>query len=327
MLVGDGGNIAVQVGDEGAFLVDAGSGKISDKVVAAIQKLSRHPIQFIVDTSFHPDHTGGNAKLASKGLDPSLLGSFFTTKAPSGVTGFFSDPAHHATLIGQNNILVRMEEAKLPSDMIPPDTYLDKRRRKFHNGELVEIFYEPNAITDGDSIVHFRKSDVIATGDIYDTTQYPFIDVKNGGTIQGEIAALNNILEKTGYEHDEDGGTMIIPGHGRLSDEYDVSEYRDMVSIIRERVQTMMKAGATLDQVKTARLTADYDTRYGATSGPGQRICSSRLSTKPLRRKHPRNKREADWRPAYSRQTERTSPLRREGRRDQISDAEGCRIA
>ena len=161
-----------------------------------------------------------------------------------------------------------MEEAKLPSETIPPDTYLDKRRRKFHNGELVEIFYEPNASTDGDSIVHFRKSDVIATGDIYDTTRYPFIDVKNGGTIQGEIDALNNILDKTGYEHDEDGGTMIIPGHGRLSDEYDVSEYRDMVSIIRERVQTMMKAGATLDQVKTARLTADYDTRYGATSGP-----------------------------------------------------------
>jgi cyclase len=268
MLVGDGGNIAVQIGDQGAMLVDAGAGKLSDKVVAAIEKLSRRPIQFIINTSFHPDHTGGNAKLASAGLDPSLLGSFFTIQAPTGVTGFFGDPAHHATLIGQNNILIRMEDAKLPNEMIPPDTYLDKRRRKYHNGELVEIFYEPNAITDGDSIVHFRKSDVIATGDIYDTTRYPFIDVKNGGTIQGEIDALNNILEKTGFEHDEDGGTMIIPGRGRLSDEYDVSEYRDMVSIIRDRVQTMIKAGATLDQVKAARLTADYDTRYGATSGP-----------------------------------------------------------
>ncbi|MDP9054060.1 MAG: MBL fold metallo-hydrolase [Acidobacteriota bacterium] len=268
MLAGDGGNIAVQIGDEGAFLVDAGAGKISDKVVGAIRKLSRNPIQFIVNSSFHPDHTGGNANLASKGLDPSLLGSFFVTQAPTGATGFFADPAHHATLIGHNNILIRMEEAKLPSETIPPDTYLEKRRRKYHNGELVEIFHAPNAITDGDSIVHFRKSDVIATGDIYDTTRYPFIDVKNGGTIHGEIDALNNILEKTGYEHDEDGGTMIIPGHGRLSDEYDVAEYRDMVSIICDRVQTMMKTGATLDQVKAARLTADYDTRYGATSGP-----------------------------------------------------------
>jgi glyoxylase-like metal-dependent hydrolase (beta-lactamase superfamily II) len=268
MLVGDGGNIAVQIGDQGAMLVDAGAGKMSDKVVDAIRKLSSHPIQFIIDTSFHPDHTGGNAKLASAGLDPSLLGSFFIVQAPTGATGFFSDPTHHATLIGQNNVLIRMEEAKLANEMIPPDTYLDKRRRKYHNGELVEIFYEPNAITDGDSIVHFRKSDVIATGDIYDTTRYPFIDVKNGGTIQGEIDALNNILEKTGYEHDEDGGTMIIPGHGRLSDEYDVSEYRDMLSIIRDRVQSMRKAGATLDQVQAARLTADYDTRYGATSGP-----------------------------------------------------------
>ena len=268
MLVGDGGNIAVQVGDQGALLVDAGAGKISDKVVAAIKKLSRNPIQFIISTSFHPDHTGGNANLSAAGLDPSLLGSFFGGQSPTGATGFFQDPAHHATMIGQNNILIRMEEAKLPNEMIPPDTYLDKRRRKHHNGELVEIFYMPNAGTDGDSIVHFRKSDVIATGDIYDTTRYPFIDVKNGGTIQGELDALNTILDRTGFEHDEDGGTMIIPGHGRLSDEYDVSEYRDMVSIIRDRIQTMMKAGATLAQVKAARLTADYDTRYGATSGP-----------------------------------------------------------
>jgi len=268
MLVGDGGNIAVQVGAQGALLVDAGAGKLSDKVVAAVSKLSRNPIQFIVNTSFHTDHTGGNAKLAAAGEDASLPGSFFAGQAPSGATGFFQDPAHHATLIGQNNVLIRMEAAKLPNDMVPPDTYLEKRRRKYHNGELVEIFYQPNAITDGDSIVQFRRSDVIATGDIYDTTRYPFIDIKNGGTIQGEIDALNNILGKTGYEHDEDGGTMIIPGHGRVSDEYDVSEYRDMVTIIRDRVQAMIESGARLDRVKAARLTADYDTRYGATSGP-----------------------------------------------------------
>ena len=267
MLVGDGGNIAVEVGEQGALLVDSGAGKLSEKVVAAVRRLSRNPIQFIVNTSFHPDHTGGNAKIAAAGEDPSLPGSFFGGQAPTGATGFFEDPAHHATLIGHNNVLIRMEAAKLPNEMIPPDTYLEKRRKKYHNGELVEIFYQPNAITDGDSIVQFRRSDVIATGDIFDTTRYPFIDVKNGGTIQGEIDALNNILEKTGYEHDEDGGTMIIPGHGRLSDEYDLSEYRDMVTIIRDRIKAMVDAGATLDQVTAARLTTDYDTRYGSTSG------------------------------------------------------------
>jgi len=268
MLVGDGGNIAVQVGDQGALLVDSGSGKLSEKVVEAVSKLSRNRIQFVINTSFHADHTSGNAKLGAAGEDPSLPGSFFGGQAPTGATGFFQDPAHHATLIAQNNVLIRMQNAKLPVDMVPPDTYLEKRRRKYHNGELVEIFYMPNAITDGDSIVQFRRSDVIATGDIYDTTRYPFIDVANGGTIQGEINALNSILEKTGFEHDEDGGTMIIPGRGRVSDEYDLSEYRDMVTIIRDRVQAMMREGATLDQVKAARLTADYDTRYGATSGP-----------------------------------------------------------
>jgi cyclase len=268
MLVGDTGNIAVQVGDQGAFVVDSGAGKLSDKVVAAIQKLTPRPIQFIANTSSHSDRVGGNAKLAAAGSDPSLLGSFFGGQAPTGATGFMKDPSENATMIAHNNVQVHMQDAKLPSEMIPADTFLDKRRRKYHNGELVEMFYMPNAITDGDSIVQFRRSDVIVTGDIYDTTRYPFIDVKNGGTINGEIAALNAILDKTGYEHDEDGGTMIIPGRGRLSDEYDLSEYRDMLTIIRDRVQAMIKEGATIDQVKAARLTTDYDTRYGATSGP-----------------------------------------------------------
>src|SRR5262245_2370090 len=268
MLVGDTGNVAVQIGEQGAFVVDTGAGKLSDKVVAAIRKLTPRPIQFIANTSFHPDHVGGNANLAAAGSDPSLLGSFFAGQSPANATGLMKDPSAHATIIAQNNVQVRMLDAKLPSEAIPADTFLEKRRRKYHNGELIEMFHMPNAVTDGDSIVQFRKSDVIATGDIYDTTRYPFIDVKNGGTINGEIAALNAILEKTGYEHDEDGGTMIIPGRGRLADEYDLSEYRDMLTIIRDRVQAMIKQGASLDQVKAARLTTDYDTRFGATSGP-----------------------------------------------------------
>ncbi len=268
MLVGDGGNITVQVGDEGPFVVDAGAGKLSAKVIAAVRSLSPRPIQFIVNTSLHSAHTGGNASLAAAGEDASLQGSFFAGQAPTGATGFFSDPAHRATLIAQNNVLVRMQAAKAPEETIPPDTYLKERRRKWHNGEGIEMFYEPNASTDGDTIVHFRQSDVIATGDVFDMTRYPFIDLENGGSVKGEIDALNNILEKTVYKHDEDGGTMIVPGHGRLSDEYDLGEYREMLTIIRDRIQMEIDSGASLDQIKAARVTADYDTRFGATTGP-----------------------------------------------------------
>lgn len=125
----------------------------------------------------------------------------------------------------------------------------------------------PNAVTDGDVIVHFRKSDVIATGDIFDDTRYPFIDIAKGGSLQGEIAALNFILDRTLYEHDEDLGTMIIPGHGHICNEFEVAEYRDMLVIIRDRIQKMIDKGATLAQVKAARPTIDYDPRFGATSG------------------------------------------------------------
>jgi glyoxylase-like metal-dependent hydrolase (beta-lactamase superfamily II) len=152
--------------------------------------------------------------------------------------------------------------------MVPADTFLEERRRKSYNGEAVEMFYEPNASTDGDSIVHFRKADVIVAGDIFTTTQYPYVDVKNGGSIQGEIKALNDILNRTVFEHEEDGGTMVVPGHGYLSNEHEVLEYRDLAVIVRDRVQAMLDAGATLAQVKAARVTADYDTRYGANSGP-----------------------------------------------------------
>ncbi len=267
MLVGDGGNIAVQVGDEGAFVVDTGAGKLSDRVIAAIRTLTPRPIQFIVNTSLHSAHTGGNAKVASAGKDPSIQNSFFAGQAPRAATGFFLDVGESATLIAQNNVMIRMQEAKEPDDMIPPDTYLSGRRRKWHNGEGVDMYYEPYASTDGDTIVHFRGSEVMAVGDIFDMLHYPFIDLKNGGSIQGEIGALNNILEKTVYKHDEDGGTMIIPGHGRLADEYDLGEYRQMLSIIADRIQAAITSGATLDQVKAARLTADYDTRFGASSG------------------------------------------------------------
>ena len=126
----------------------------------------------------------------------------------------------------------------------------------------------PNAITDGDSFVHFRRADVIVTGDVFTTTQYPFIDIANGGTVQGEINALNAILARTVYEHSGEGGTIVVPGRGYVCDEHEVVEYRDMVAIVRDRVKAMIAEGASLAQVKAARVTADYDTRYGANTGP-----------------------------------------------------------
>jgi cyclase len=267
MLVGDGGNIVVQTGEQGPFVIDSGQGKLSDKVIAAIRSLSPRPIQFIANTSFHAEHTGGNEALGAAGQDPSLPGSFFLNSAPRGVTGFFSDPLSHATMMGHNNVMVRMQASRAPAGAIPADTYLEERRRKHHNGDAIELFHMPNASTDGDSLVHFRSADVIVAGDVFTTTQYPFIDTKNGGTIQGFIRALNAILDRTVFRHQGEGGTLVVPGHGYLSDEHEVVEYRDMAVIVRDRVKAMADAGATLAQIQAARLTADYDTRYGANTG------------------------------------------------------------
>ncbi|MEQ1947811.1 MAG: hypothetical protein ABL995_11515 [Bryobacteraceae bacterium] len=260
MLVGDGGNIVVQTGDQGAFVVNSGAGKLSDKVIETINKISPAPLQFVANTGFQADLTGGNAKLFHAGRDPSLVGSFFSNQvANAGAT---------ATMISHQNTQNFLIDLKTPNDALPTDTFLEERRRKFHNDDSIEMFWEPKSVTDGESIVVFRRADVIVTGDIFNTTMYPVIDLKRGGSVQGEINALNDILNRTVYEHEEDGGTMVVPGHGYLSNEHEVLEYRDMMVIVRDRVRDMISKGATLDQVKAARVTADYDTRYGQNSGP-----------------------------------------------------------
>jgi glyoxylase-like metal-dependent hydrolase (beta-lactamase superfamily II) len=259
LFAGDDANTVVQVGDEGVFVVDPGSGRLADKILNEIRRLSGKPIQFIANTSFRPEHTGGNAKLRASGADPSVRGSFFALQ--------FADAGVGATIMAHQNVQTRMVASKAPPDGVPSDTYLEERRRTFHNGDAIEMFLAPHAVTDGDSIVRFRRADVIVAGDVFTTTQYPMIDLLNGGTVQGEIKALNDILERTVYAHEGEGGTIVVPGHGYLCDEHEVVEYRDMVVIVRDRIAALLKTGATLDQVKTARPTADYDTRYGATSG------------------------------------------------------------
>ena len=166
------------------------------------------------------------------------------------------------------NVQVRMQAAGAPAGAVPADTYLEDRQTQVPQRRRHRVLLSADAVTDGDSLIHFRRADVIVAGDIFTTTQYPVIDVKSGGSVQGEISALNEILNRTVYRHQGEGGTYIVPGHGYLADEHEVLEYRDMVVIVRDRVKAMIDAGATLAQVKAARVTADYDTQYGANTGP-----------------------------------------------------------
>jgi glyoxylase-like metal-dependent hydrolase (beta-lactamase superfamily II) len=264
MIAGAGGNIAVQIGDLGVLVVDSGFPQNTDKVLAAIRKLSDKPIQYVIDTGPHPDHIGGTDAIRKAGV----------TITGANVTGDINDAAQGAQVIAHLNVLNRVsapsgKQPPMPEGAWPTDTYSSGQKEVYFNEEPVTAIYQPKASTDGDSLVFFRRSDVVATGDIFVTTSYPWIDLENGGSIQGELDALNNLLDITIPKHEEEGGTYVIPGRGRICDEYDVLEYRDMITIIRDRVQAAIKKGMTLEQVRNAGYTKDFDSRYGAKSGYG----------------------------------------------------------
>jgi cyclase len=248
LLAGSGGNITVQVGPEGVLMVDSGFAPLVPKVLAEIRKLSPGPLRYIINTHMHPDHVGGNAAMAK------LAGN---------------DPALPLKIIGHQNVLNRLTasaagQPRFPEEGLPIDEYGTPQKSFQFNGEAVVIYHEPNAHTDGDSIVLFRGSDVISTGDIFTPGGYPFIDVERGGTVQGEILALNHILQLAVPGHTQEGGTYVVPGHGRICDDADVVEYRDMVVIVRDRIRDMIQKNFTLEQVKAAKPTRDYDTEYVA---------------------------------------------------------------
>ncbi|HEV3333171.1 MAG TPA: MBL fold metallo-hydrolase [Bryobacteraceae bacterium] len=260
LLAGAGGNMAVQVGPDGVLLVDAGAGKVTDKVISAIRKLSTKPIRFILNTNADLDHMGGNERLAAAGS--------------TGGGGRASDtPRPGALVIAQEAVLKAVsaptgKQPAMPFGAWPTEGYPGDYKEVFFNGEAIQIFHQPAAHSDGDSLVFFRRSDVVATGDIFSTTSYPVIDVSRGGSINGVVAGLNHIIDITIPKDWQEGGTMVIPGHGRIADEADIVEYRDMVTIIRDRVQNLIRKGMTLDQVRAARPTLEYDPRYGSESGP-----------------------------------------------------------
>jgi glyoxylase-like metal-dependent hydrolase (beta-lactamase superfamily II) len=294
-IFGAGANIVVSVGNDGVLLVDAGRVEMSDKVLAAVQRLQRgwvarnepkpigfgaetrssvadrhisappKPIRYVINTSADPDHVGGNEKLRNAGH----------TFTGGNVAGNIADASEGAAILAHENVLSRMAaqaegRPALPADALPTDAYFVDFYKLSHyfNGEGIQLFHMPKAHTDGDSIVHFRGTDVIALGDLMSTGSYPVIDVARGGTIDGVLDALNRVLDMSIAEFRLEGGTLMVPGHGRLVDSADVAYYRDMLTIIRDRVVDLIKKGRTLEQVKAANPSGDYDTEYGSTTGP-----------------------------------------------------------
>jgi len=266
MFASDEGNITVQVGEyrdnDGMLMVDTGSTSMTERVQAELHKLTNKPLLYIVNTSADSDHVGGNAVLTKGGV------------ARGGANN--GPRAAEVNIYAQDNALARLSapEAHVPVAGLPTMTF--ERLKDFtFNGEGVQIFSEAPAHTDGDSIVYFRGSNVISAGEIFTTIGYPVIDLARGGSIQGEIRALNHLLELTVPEIAQEGGTMVIPGHGRLSDEADVTEYRDMVTIVRDRIADLIQKGKSLSEVQAARVSRDYDGRYSQPSWTGEMFVES----------------------------------------------------
>lgn len=259
MLVGPKANSTVQIGDDGVLIVDTQSADLADEVLAAIRTLSDRPIRYVLNTQADADHTGGNEAIAHAG----------STIAGGNVAGTITDASEGAAVIAHENVLLAMTKRKPPAAQhaLPTDTFFVEQKDLYFNGEAVQLFHQPAAHTDGDSIVHFRKSDVISAGDVFLTTTYPVIDQQAGGNVEGIIAALNRIIAIAVPADRQEDGTLIVPGHGRLCDEADVVEYRDMLTIVRDRIKDMIGRGMTLEQVQAAQPTRDYDPRYGATAG------------------------------------------------------------
>jgi glyoxylase-like metal-dependent hydrolase (beta-lactamase superfamily II) len=246
MLVGAGGNITVQTGNDGVLVVDTQFAPMAPKLLAAIRKLSDKPIRYIINTHVHGDHSGGNESLAR---------------------------ADGATIIGHANILKVMSAPKdgstddrfrQPKGAWPAETFTDRRTLRF-NGEDIELIHIPTAHSTGDTLVHFKGSGVISGGDIFAITRYPVFDFDGGGRISGMIEGLNRIAAAAGPT--PQSRTYVVPGHGRLCDREDVVKYRDMTLVLRDRIQALVRKGLTLEQVKSAKPTRDYDPLYGASSG------------------------------------------------------------
>jgi glyoxylase-like metal-dependent hydrolase (beta-lactamase superfamily II) len=305
MLVADGTNITASVGRDGIAVVNTGSAQMSEKVLTALNELEKATVnpaatnacfgancpglpgwsspyfnaviasprpapgmRYVINTSATPEHVGGNEALAA-------AASFKRAGGAAGFGGAARELGTNATIVAHDAVLAAMstpgdKTPPAPSEAWPSDTYFDEFHKlsEYVNGEPVILYHAPAANTDGDSFVFFRHSEVISAGDLMSSISYPLIDTDKGGTIDGVINGLNSILDVAVAEYRSQGGTWIVPGRGRLSDTADVASYRNMLVIIRDRVRDLKKKGMTLDQVKAARPTLDFDGRYGSTTGP-----------------------------------------------------------
>ncbi len=254
-----GSNIALMVGESGLIVVDSGNIEASENVINAIRELTSEPARFIINTAALPEHMGGNLAVADIGEPFDLNPAVIDTREG------FSIP-----IIGHGNGLLLLGtefEDLVPYEAWLNDTFFSERKTISLNGEAIEILHQPNAITQSDVIVHFRQSDVLVTGDIFDTTSYPKFKPEYGGSLQGVIDALNHVIDTAVPIINQQGGTLIIPGHGRQANESDVVEYRDMLTIIRDRVQLAIDEDMSFEEVIAGNLTLEYDGLYGHDSG------------------------------------------------------------
>jgi glyoxylase-like metal-dependent hydrolase (beta-lactamase superfamily II) len=257
MITGAGGNVAVSAGKSGILVVDSGGSEAAAALLAAIRGISAGPIRYVLNTSIDPDHIGGNETLRT-------AGATFTGGNATVVGGVDVG----AAIVAHEAALLRLADSDVPTIAQPTETFYVSRFDLYFNGEPVEVIYQPGAVDDTNVIVHFRRSDVIATGDVFRVDTYPAIDLANGGSIDGVLDSLNGLIEITVSDTLSEGGTMIVPGHGRICDEADLVRYRDMITVIRDRIKRLIDRGQTLEQIKAAKPTLDYDSRYGASAGP-----------------------------------------------------------
>ena len=259
VIAGAGANIGVQVGEDGLVVVDAGSAADAPRVLAAIKQVSPKPIRYVIDTGPDADHVGGNEALAGAGE------KLFAGGLPGGGQQNAATAADRvAPIIAAEGVLRHL--AKSPAAGWPTEVFHYSRKAMYLNGEAIEVLRQPAAHTDSDVVAFFRRSDVVMAGDVIDTRQFPVIDVDRGGSIQGELAALNRLVDLAVPSTPvvtREAGTIVVPGHGRLCDQYDVVDYRDMLTIIRDRVRDLMKAGRSLADVKAAQPAKGYVGRYG----------------------------------------------------------------
>jgi len=269
-------NVGVQIGPDGVVVVNAGTQAASGELLSTIQNLTKEPIRYIINTSADADLVGGNRTLSKAGL---RLGAL-TVRA-----GRPPGPDDAAFIMAHEGVLTRMRglTPAIPAEAWPSETFDDARKALSFNGEGIEILHLPAAHTDGDTVVFFRRSDVVAAGHIVDATRFPVIDVARGGSIQGEIAALNRLIQLAipagpylGIPNGAietstavlPGGTEVLTGRGRVYRQIDVVNYRDMVVIITDTIQHMMDQKMTLEQIKAAAPARGWEGQFGATTGP-----------------------------------------------------------